>query len=90
MFSYRRMAEEVPPFTDKNLGRLERDSAVTKRWRDIARQSHSEGLHARAKDHRKEQCRGRAIRSSIGSIRVRANRVAAERLGLRIEASAGH
>ena len=50
------------------FGRLQRDSKVIKHRRDIARQTHSEGTHAQAKYHRKEQCRGRTVRSSIGSV----------------------
>ena len=45
------------------LGRLERDSKVVKRRSDTARQSRP--IHAQTKDHGKEQCRGRVVRSSI-------------------------
>ena len=36
------------------LGRLQRDSKIIKRRRDIARQSRPEGIHTQAKYHRKE------------------------------------
>ena len=47
-------------------------------------------IHAQAEDHRKKQCRGKALRSSIGSFQVQQSRVAFERSGLPDEASAGH
>ena len=89
VFSYG-MDNEVTTFTDSDWTGCKETRNVIKCRSDTAGQPHSEGIHAQAEDHRKKQCRSGTVRCSTGSIRVKGNRVAAERLGLRIEASAGH
>ena len=63
--------EEWPKSDDMfrfRLGRLQRNSRIIKRRRDTARQSHSESIHAQAKDHCKKQCSDRAVCGGIGSV----------------------
>ena len=50
------------------LGRLQGNSKIIKRRRDTARQSFPESILAQAIEHRKKQCTGRAVCSSIGSV----------------------
>ena len=59
-------------------------------WRGDARRTRLDGVHTKTEDHCEEQCRGRAVCGSIGSVRIERNRVVAERLGVREEASVGH
>ena len=47
-------------------------------------------LHTKTEDHYEEQCRGRAVCGSTGSVRIERNRVVAGRPGIREEASVGH
>ena len=72
------------------LGRLQGNSEIIERWRGDARRTRLEGVHAKTENHCKEQCRGRAVCGSIGSVRIERNCVVAERPGVREEASVGH
>ena len=57
------------------------DSEVIKRWCGDAWCTRLEGVHSKTEDHCEEQCRGRAVCGSIGSVRIERNRVVAERPG---------
>ena len=68
VFKDGKIVEEVTMFTDADWGRLQGDSEVIKCWCGDAWRTHLEGLHTKTEDHRKGQCRGRAVRGSIWSV----------------------
>ena len=55
------------------LGRSQGNSTIIKRRLDTARQSRRESIHAQAKYHCMNQCRDRAVCSSVGSVSVERN-----------------
>ena len=77
-FSFGRMVEEVTTFTDSDWAGRKKNSTITKRRLDTARQSCPESIHAQAKYHCKHECRDRAVCSSIGSVSVERNCVVVE------------
>ena len=87
VFEYGKMAEELTVFTDPDLEGCKETRKSFQRMRAVAGRTHHESIHTKAEGHRKEQCRSRIVCSSIGSVRIKRNRVVAERPGVREEAS---
>ena len=68
IFGFGRLVEEVTTFTDSDLAGS-KDSRKSSSAGVIRLGDHAfESIHAKAENHCKEWCRGRAVRSGIGSV----------------------
>ena len=79
VFKYGKIVEEVTMFTDADWAGC-KETRKSSSAGVVMLGAHALKAYTRkTEDHCEEQCRGRAVCSSIGSVRVERNRVVAER-----------
>ena len=89
MSKYQKTVEEVTAFTDSDWAGC-KETRKSSSAGVVMPGEHALKAYTRKEDHCEEQCGGRAVCGIIGSVRIERNRVVAERLGVREEASVGH